>query len=126
MTAGSTPERILDAWTALEVLSPQSFRRPEDLAVGDRTRIASLEDRLLPWQGAGEKPRPKTKLYYQMVLGSIELEPAYRELLASFPDTRPERPAAWGEAILCLVTLDRDGRLAEPPAVSVSEASHWR
>jgi len=120
VTAGASPEHILDAWTALEVLSPQTFRRPEDLAVGDRTRIATLEDRLLPWEGAGEKPRPKTKLYFQVVLGSIDLDPAYKELLASFPDRRPERPAAWGEAILGLVTLDREGRLVEPPAVSVS------
>lgn len=92
MSAGSNPEHILDAWTALEVLSPQSFRRPEDLVAGDRGKIASLENRLLPWEGAGEKPRPKTKLYYQVVLGSIALEPAYADLLASFGVRDPNAP----------------------------------
>ena len=120
MSRASAPERILDAWTALEVLSPQSFRRPEDLAAGDRAKIASLESRLLPWEGAGEKPLPKTKLYYQVVLGSIVLEPAYADLLASFGDTRPERPAAAGESILALVTVNQEGRLVEAPAVFVS------
>ena len=28
------PERVMLAWTALEVLSPQSFLRPEDLLAG--------------------------------------------------------------------------------------------
>ncbi|HEV7669625.1 MAG TPA: ATP-binding protein [Thermoanaerobaculia bacterium] len=117
---GSTPEHILDAWTALEVLSPPTFRRPEDLVAGDRTRLASLEDIRLPWEGGGEKPRPKTKLYYQVVLGSVSLAPAFTELLASFADTRLEHPAAWGEAILGVITLNQEGRLVEAPAVSVS------
>jgi hypothetical protein len=53
----NAPESILSAWTALEVLSPQTFRKPEDLASGDRslTRIDTAE---LPWE-RGEKSRPK-------------------------------------------------------------------
>jgi len=65
----NAPESILSAWTALEVLSPQTFRKPEDLATGDRslTRIDTAE---LPWE-RGEKSRPKRRLYYQIVLGAI-------------------------------------------------------
>src|SRR3546814_6131000 len=32
------PTAILAAWTALEALSPMTYRRPEDLAGGDRRR----------------------------------------------------------------------------------------
>ncbi len=116
----STPEHILDAWTALEVLSPPTFRRPEELAGGDRARLVSLEEARLPWEGAGERSRPNFKLYYQVVLGSIELEPAFSRLLTRFADARPERPAARGEAILGLVTLNQNGRLVETSAVSLS------
>lgn len=38
---------ILTAWTALEALSPQSYKRPEDMAAGDRSRVALL-DRDIP------------------------------------------------------------------------------
>ncbi len=34
---------ILAAWTALEALSPQSYKRPEDMATGDRSKVAILE-----------------------------------------------------------------------------------
>ena len=52
------PDDILSAWTALEVLSPQSYARPEDLAGGDRTRVVALGDGELPWErGGGGRPR---------------------------------------------------------------------
>lgn len=34
------PERVMLTWMALEVLSPQSFLRPEDLVGGEYNRIA--------------------------------------------------------------------------------------
>jgi hypothetical protein len=48
------PAAILDLWTALEVLSPQTFRRPEDLAAdGDVRCVARFgEGRPLPWANA--------------------------------------------------------------------------
>src|SRR5690606_20711362 len=39
---------ILAAWTALEALSPQGYKRPEDMASGDRSKVALLE-RGIPW-----------------------------------------------------------------------------
>lgn len=40
------PERVMLAWTALEVLSPQSFLKPEDLAGKERNRITRLDNAL--------------------------------------------------------------------------------
>lgn len=69
----NTPGSILDAWTALEVLSPQTFRRPEELAGGDRRAVALWEERL-PWEGIGERARPNTRLFYQVVLAFVDAE----------------------------------------------------
>ncbi len=42
------PASILSAWTALEALSPQSYKRPEDLASGERSRVVPLAGADLP------------------------------------------------------------------------------
>lgn len=113
------PGEILSAWTALEVLSPPAYVRPEDLAGGDRTRIAKLGESAFPWE-RGEKSRPNQRLYYQIVLGSVKMEPAVERLIERYGDTRPEKPGARGKAALAVVVVDRQGRLIESPAVGVS------
>lgn len=115
----SLPEQILSAWTALEVLSPPSFVRPEDLAGGDRKAVASFEDSLLPWE-RGEKSRPNYRLYYQIILGSIEMEPAVARLIERYGDQRLERPSVRGQAILASIMVDRSGRVVESPAITMS------
>lgn len=114
----NTPDAILSAWTALEVLSPQTFREPEDLATGDRslTRIDTAE---LPWE-RGEKSRPNRRLYYQIVLGAIRMEPAMELLVERYGDTRIEKPNAPGNAALAVVIVDKQGRLTDSSAVTVS------
>jgi hypothetical protein len=114
------PDDILLAWTAMEVLSPPSFRKPEDLAGGDRYRIATFKDGALPWEGGGEKSRPSQRLYYQIILGSIDMEAAVAALLRVYSDSRVERPQARGEAVLATIMVDREGRLVEEEPVAIS------
>lgn len=114
------PESVLDAWTVLEVLSPKSFRHPEDIAGGDRQRLADLSDGELPWSGAGEPGKPSFNLYYQVVLGSLDLGKAIGRLLERYSDLRPERPAKSGQALAAVATLDRHGKLVEAPAVTLA------
>ena len=116
----NSPEAILDAWTSLEVLSPPTFRRPEDLAGGDRRAVASLEEKKLPWAGIGEQARPHTRLFYQVVMGTVDFGSAVEQLLSVYADSRAERPAARGEAILAAATINREGRLVERPAARLS------
>lgn len=113
------PEDILSAWTALEVLSPPSFIRPEDLASRDRRRVTSLDEPALPWE-RGEPSRKNYRLYYQIVLGSIKMESAVERLLGRYSDTRPERPSARGKAVLAIVVVNRQGQLVDSPAVGIS------
>jgi len=119
-TISNAPTEILAAWTALEVLSPASYRRPEDLAGGDRRAVATLTGRKLPWDGDGEKARPSTRLYYQVILGSIDLTAAFERLSAVYGDARPERPTARGRAALAALVVDRAGRPVEEPAAAVA------
>jgi AAA domain len=116
---GSQPTDILKAWIALEVLSPQTYRRPEQLASGDRTSIAKLAPRL-PWQVPGEKSRPGRQLYYQLVLGSIYQSTVVERLVAIYGDDRPERPRGSESAVIAAVTLRRDGSPLDEDAVSIS------
>jgi|CXWL01.1.fsa_nt_gi energy-coupling factor transporter ATP-binding protein EcfA2 len=115
------PEEILSAWTALEVLSPPSYIRPEDFAGGDRTRVAPLVlgESKLPWE-RGEGLRPNLRLYYQIVFGSIELAPAVEQLIERYGDSREEKPGVRGKAVLAVVAVDRQGQLVESPAVGIS------
>ncbi|MVA23656.1 hypothetical protein GOZ92_04330 [Agrobacterium vitis] len=106
--------------TAMEVLSPPSFRKPEDLTGGDRYRIGDINKEVLPWENGGEKSRPNQKLYYQVVLGSVDMEAAVSALLSVYTDSRAERPQARGEAVLATIMLDREGRPVEKEAVSVA------
>lgn len=101
------PSDILQAWTALEVLSPASFQKPADLA-RDPKRIARFE-RGLPWL-AGAKGPPGKRLYFQIVLGSVDMAGAVDSLLQRFGDGRAERPQARGETPLAIVIVDREGR----------------
>ena len=82
--------------------------------------MASLETGKLPWEGMGERARPKTRLFYQVVLGTVDFGAAIEKLLSLYTDTRVERPVAKGEAILAAVTIDRNGRLVEKPAAALS------
>lgn len=113
-------QNVLSAWTAMEVLSPPTFRRPEDLVGGERVRVASIVDRPLPWENGGERSRPNQRLYYQVILGTVDMETAVGALLAAYTDTRAERPAASGEAVLATIMVDREGKLVDADPIAIS------
>lgn len=124
-SAENLPEEILRAWTALEVLTPQSYRRRSDLATlagSDARDVVALErGKALPWQGEGQKSRPKMRLYYQVVLASIPLEPAIKGLIGCFPESkfRDQFPVR-GEAVLATVLVDQKGRPADADSIAIS------
>ncbi len=110
---------ILTAWTALEVLSPQAFRRETDLTGGDRSNVVRLDGAKLAWEEA-RGGRKNYRLYHQVILGTIKLDEAVASMVARYGDTRAERMGARGEAILATIMLDRAGRPVEEPAVAIS------
>ena len=111
----------MSAWIALEVLSPpQTFRRPANLVDGGAGNIHMLESIPdLPWM-VGEKARPNTRLFYQIVIGAIDMAEATAELLAVYGDTNIERVEAVGFSPIAILTIDRDGIPVLPAAVAIS------
>jgi len=118
-TGDNEPMPILAAWTALEALSPQTYRRPEDLAGGDRRCVADLSTGRIPW-GTRERSRPNHRLYYHVVLGSIPIGPANEDLVKAFGEDE-ERSLRLGErAAIGVVLVDRDGIVVDENGVAVS------
>lgn len=102
------PQDILQAWTALEVLSPMSVRNWSSLNVKGTRQIVSINGPDLPWKG-GAKARPGKKVVFEVFLGSVGLEDAFNSILKVYADTRPERQSRSGRAILASVIVDKNG-----------------
>ena len=116
------PQDILRAWTVLEVLSPTTFDGSAKLA-GDPCNVARL-DRGLPWADGAAKGPPNKRLYFQIVLGSVIMQPAIDSLLQRFADGRPEKPQARGKTPLAVIIVDREGRPV-PNACAVVSSFGW-
>ena len=114
------PRNVLSAWSAFEVLSPQSFKKPQELASGGDARLVAVFNNTLPWENGGENARPNTRLYYQVIIGTIPMDKAISKLLEVYSDSRDERPPAKGEAILAVIVVDRNGKPVQEKAVAIS------
>jgi AAA domain len=110
---------ILEAWTALEALSPQTYRRPEDFAGGDRRCVVSLSAGHLPWE-MGERSRPNYQLYYQVPLGSIAMEAATEELIKAFGDNDERSRRVHERAAMAAVLVTRNSTLVQENGIAVS------
>lgn len=113
------PSSILAAWTALEALSPQSYKRPEDLASGERSRIVPLVGSGLPWE-RGLKAKPKHRLYFQVVLGCIALDRATDLLVEAFGEDEERSRPDGRKAVIAAVLVDKEGYLLDENAIAVS------
>ncbi|AFO87177.1 hypothetical protein D1821_06040 [Phaeobacter inhibens] len=116
----NAPENILRSWTALEVLSPQGYKRETDLVAGDKYKIARLDDNQLPWE-RGERSKPKKRLFYELMLGAVELSPAVESLLKLYADKRPDKPSMKGRCPVASILLDKEGKpLEEDTSFAIS------
>jgi hypothetical protein len=113
------PGAILSTWIALEALSPQTYRRPEDRAGGDRRCVADLGGARLPWQ-SGERSRPKKQLYYQIYLGAILMDRATDRLTKAFGVDEERGNRIREKAALAALLVDKNGCLLEDKAIAIS------
>ncbi|TQL17145.1 AAA domain-containing protein [Zymomonas mobilis] len=113
------PAAILATWTAEEALSPQTYRKPEDLAAGDKNAVASLIKTRLPWEER-EKAPPRKKLYYQIILGSIRMKDATEQLIKLFGEDEETRQKIQEKAAIAAILIDDRGFLVEENGIAVS------
>ncbi|WP_421423288.1 DEAD/DEAH box helicase [Agrobacterium rosae] len=113
------PASILSAWTALEALSPQSYKRPEDLASGERSRVVPLAGADLPWK-RGLKAKPKHRLFFQIVLGCVALDRATDLLVEAFGEDEERSRPDGRKAVIAAILVDKDGYLLDENAVAIS------
>jgi hypothetical protein len=117
-TSPDHPLSILAAWTALEALSPQTYRRPEDLAA-DRQCVADLTRGSVPWNPR-ERSRPNRQLYYQVILGAVPMDRATDELIKTFGQDEERSRREREKAAIAAILVDRDGIVLEKDAIAVS------
>ena len=98
---------VLEAWTALEVLSPQSFDSPQDLAPGE-SRVVDIDGTTMPWQ-AGRHGKRDRRTFYHLSLGELRLGPAFEAIQARYADDAPDRPTSRASALLGVVVCDSKG-----------------
>ena len=108
----------LSSWIALEALSPQTFKKPEDLAFGDKHKVARLGP-TLPWV-KGERSKKDYKLFYEIELGSINMDLASQSLIEVFgADEERERPKK-ESALIGTILVDKNGIPVEEDGICVS------
>ncbi len=116
--AADDPSGILAAWTALEALSPQTYRKPEDLAA-DRHCVADLTRGAVPWKPR-ERSRPNKQLYYQVILGAIPMDRATDDLIKAFGQDEERNRREREKAAIAAILVDRDGIVLGNDAIAVS------
>lgn len=109
---------ILAAWTALEALSPQGYKRPEDMASGDRSHVALLE-RGIPW-GSNARSKPNHRLYFEVFLGAIALDKATDELVKVFGDDEERSRPDGKKAAIGSILIDSKGYMLEDNGIAIS------
>eukprot|EP01132_Coremiostelium_polycephalum_P000348 gene348-441_t len=104
---------ILSAWTILEILSPQNFKKAKELAKSTRQEIIFLtQGEKLPW----EQETKEKRVFYQIVIGLIDYEAAIKLLVKKYPqhstDEDYEAPDMQEEkSIMGILTVDYQGKL---------------
>lgn len=121
------PKNLFDAWTAIEVLAPQTFTKVENLVDGDHRRVARLDRSALPWENGGERSQPNKRLFYQVLLGTIRMPEATAELLKQYPAVNPEFRSMIGYSPIAVITLTQAGIPVDDEPVAISSfAWAWR
>jgi hypothetical protein len=108
MTQAHASTRVLEGWAALEALSPQTFRRPEDFLTARRSQVVVIRNNTLDWFAEVQR-RPDHRIFHHVILGEVQLGRAYAKLREAYPDGGPDSPEVARQAILGVILCDHHG-----------------
>jgi hypothetical protein len=104
---------ILSAWYALEVLSPQTFNKPEDFVDGKSQAVSSLTSEGLPWENVKNNPPHDKDIFYHILLGSLNMTLVNDLLVKKFGDDFEEKNRSKQKAAVAFITVDAQGRIKD-------------
>lgn len=107
----------LAGWCALEALSPQTYQKPESLGKEGQQGVANLADGL-PWL-KDERPRKNYTLYYEVILGAIDMDIADTKLADAFGQTEEKQRPSKNKAVIASILVDKNG-YPVPDACAIS------
>lgn len=117
-------EDILSAWSALEILSPVTFNKKEDLLKNKdiaKKMIYALGKDNLPWlDSAKPKAKPQYRIFYHITLGIIDYGKVIETLLQVYDDNTPNQKTSKGMALAATVIVDSKGILIENSPINIS------
>lgn len=116
----SPPQGVINAWIAMEVLSPATFTKPEALVSGERQNVIHFREGVMPWEDGIKRFKKNHRLYYQIILGTVPMTSAMEALLNVYSDERVQRPSVRGDAVLASVIVDKEGCLAGENPIIIS------
>lgn len=115
---------VLSAWSALEILSPVTFNKKEDLLKGkDNVKkiIYEFGKDNLPWlDSIKPKAKPHYRIFYHITLGIIDYGKVIETLLQVYDDNNPNQKAPKGMALAATVIVDSKGILIETSPINLS------
>lgn len=105
------PTDIIDSWITMEVLSPDTYKKPSDKCQGKQT-LTSLTGQHLPWEKT-QNCLKNQEAYYQIYIGAVDVKKASTRLLELYKDDTEERLSKSGYATIAVATIDAKGILVE-------------
>ncbi|MFO1417041.1 MAG: AAA domain-containing protein [Methylotetracoccus sp.] len=97
-----------------------TFKTPAGLVDGNIVSVDKINPTTtLPWL-SGAKARPNSRLFYHIVIGSIDLIQATTRLLSIYGDSDIERSQSPGFTPIAIVTVDAEGKPVLPRCASIS------
>jgi len=116
---------VLDAWTVFEVLSPQSFRKLEDLVAGNRKLIFSLDKPYLPWEITEEEKSKNSPIIYQLIIGTINFSKVISALFEKFSGNSLDKTTTESSAIIAVILIDKNGYLLKSLPNTIISSFAW-
>ena len=113
------PIDILNAWTVLEVLSPQVYKNPKDFLLNASSSIVYLEKYRKLWL---EETfcKENENIFYFLFVGSIDMTKASRNLLKTYGSSHIEDISQKGFNPLAVIILDQQGKPVSDKCVTLS------
>lgn len=117
-------EAILSSWLLLEALAPQSYKSSKDFATTNNREAVDLSKATILWLTKKEvnnqtneaqidleigKNKNEYKIFYQLVLGAVNLEGALKHIVKEFGDEEELSPVIGQKTALASILINEKG-----------------